>query len=225
MTDLENGSNFKAEWPGHAAIIDEYDWLWLHRGGEPTYISRPVYDDLAGKNATADRRFFLDAYLLAGLTEHWRATREFAGVMYLPYLDGEGPHIVTNDNLRDVKTLEFQPYFEDYMGQAFKPLGVDLVFWQPKLQAGSKRSFKIVLTNDMDEAFSGKLALTLGTPAGATIQAQSETSFEVPALGQKSYALELTVPASAGEFQLKASANCGKSWCPTVSRRNVTVAP
>ena len=225
MTDLENGSNFKAEWPGHAAIIDEYDWLWLHRGGEPTYISRPVYDDLAGKNATADRRFFLDAYLLAGLTEHWRATREFAGVMYLPYLDGEGPHIVTNDNLRDVKTLEFQPYFEDYMGQAFKPLGVDLVFWQPKLQAGSKRSFKIVLTNDTDEALSGKLALTLGTPAGAAIQAQTETSFEVPALGQKSYALELTVPASAGEFQLKASANCGKSWCPTVSRRNVTVAP
>ncbi len=225
MTDLEKGPGYKPEFPGHAAIINEYDWLWLHRDGRPTFLSQLVYDDLAGKDAPADRRFFLDAYLTAGLTEHWRATRQFAAVLYLAYLDGEGPHVFTNDNFKDVKTLEFQPYFEDYMGQAFKPLGVDLVFWQPKLQAGSKRSFKIVLTNDTDEALSGKLALTLGTPAGAAIQAQTETSFEVPALGQKSYALELTVPASAGEFQLKASANCGKSWCPTVSRRNVTLTP
>jgi hypothetical protein len=184
-----------------------------------------VYDDLAGKDAPADRRFFLDAYLTAGLTEHWRATRQFAAVLYLAYLDGEGPHVFTNDNFKDVKTLEFQPYFEDYMGQAFKPLGVDVVFWQPKLQASSKHRFNIVLTNDTEEALTGKLQLELVPSGGSANRALSETAFEVPALGQKSYALELTVPASQGEFQLRASANCGKSWCPTVSRRAVTVEP
>jgi hypothetical protein len=188
-------------------------------------LSQLVYDDLAGKNAPADRRFFLDAYLTAGLTEHWRSTRLFAGVLYLAYLDGEGPHVFTDDNFKDVKTLEFQPYFEDYMGQAFKPLGVNVVFWQPKLQAGSKRSFKIVLTNDTDEPLGGKLALTLAARAGAAIQTQAETAFDVPASGQKSYDLELAVPAANGEFELKASAECGKLWCPTVARRMVTVGP
>ena len=226
MSDLENGPGFKPEWPGHAAIINEYDWLWLHRDGHPTFLSQLVYDDIAGKNAPADRRFFLDAYLTAGLTEHWRSTRLFAGVLYLAYLDGEGPHVFTNDNFKDVKTLEFQPYFEDYIGQAFKPLGVDLVFWQPKLQPGSKRSFKIVLTNDTNDTLSGKLALTLGTPPGTLTQAQAETAFEVPALEQKTYEIELVVPATAqGELELKASAQCGKSWCPTVARRRVTLAP
>jgi hypothetical protein len=226
MSDLEKGPGFKPEWPGHAAIINEYDWLWLHRDGRPTFLSQLVYDDLAGKNAPADRRFFLDAYLTAGLTEHWRSTRLFAGVLYLAYLDGEGPHVFTNDNFKDVKTLEFQPYFEEYMEEAFKPLGVNVVFWQPKLQAGSTRSFKIVLTNDTDEVLSGKLDLALGPIAGAAKQAQAETAFEVPALGQKSYELELAVPAAAeGKFELKAAAHCGQSWCPTVSRRRVSIEP
>ena len=226
MTDLENGTGYKPEWPGHAAINNEYDWLWLHRDGTPTFISKPVYDDLAGPHATPDQRFFLNSYLLAGLTEHWRASRVFAGVMYLAYLDAEGPHIVTNDNFKDVRTLEFQSYFEEFMGQAFKPLGVDLVFWHPTLQAGSKRTFRIVLTNDTEDRLTGKLDLALSPWRRGAAQARSDTGFDVPAWGQETYEVELAVPASAtGEFELRASAGCGKPWCPTLSRRNVMVVP
>jgi hypothetical protein len=225
MADLDKEPGYKQEWPGHAAIINEYDWLWLHRDGRPTVLSRPVFDHLLGPNSTTDERFFQAAYLLSGLTEHWRATRQFAAVMYLAYLDAEGPHIYTNDNFRDVKTLEFQPYFEDYMGQAYKPLGANLVFWDPKLKAGSRRSFNVVLTNDTDEALSGKLALTLEPCAGSAKSEKAKAAFEVPALGQAKYEIELSIPKEGGEFELKASAYCGQSWCPTISRRRVTVAP
>lgn len=225
MSDLKSEPGYTSEFPGHAAIINEYDWLWLHRDGRPTVLSKPVYDHLLGPNATADERFFQSAYLVAGLTEHWRATRQFAAVMYLAYLDAEGPHIYTNDNFKNVKTLEFQPYFEDYMGQASKPLGVNLDFWEPKLQAEATHSFSIVLTNDTDEALSGKLTLTLEPRNGGGKPSQAETAFVVPALGQQKYDLELAVPATEGASELKASASCGKSWCPTVSRRRVTVGP
>jgi len=223
MSELEKGPGHTPEFPGHAAIINEYDWLWLHRDGRPTVLTKAVFDHLVGPNATADERFFQAAYLLAGLTEHWRATRQFAAVMYLAYLDGEAPHIYTNDNFKNVKSLEFQPHFEEYMGQAFKPLGVNVDFWQPKLQSGSKHIFSIVLTNDTDEVLSGKLVLTLAPRTAGVKPAQTEAAFEVPALGQAKYDLELSVPSAEGQFQLKASANCGKSWCPTVSRRRVAV--
>ena len=109
-----------------------------------------------------------NAYLLAGLTEHWRATRQFAACMYLAYLDGEKcTHIYTNDNFKNVKTLEFQPYFEDFMGQAFKPLGVNLDFWDPKLQTGTGTASASCSPNDTDEALTGKLTLTLEPRAGS----------------------------------------------------------
>jgi hypothetical protein len=225
MNDLEKAPGFKPQWPGHAAIINEYDGLWLHRDGRPTVLSQPVYDHLLGPNSNADQRYSEDAYLLAGLTEHWRATRQFAGVMYLAYLDGDGAHIYTCDNFKEVRTLELQPHFEDYMGQAFKPLGANLAFWDSRLRAGLRHSFSIVLTNDTDETLSGKLTLNL-EPLGADAKpAQAEADFAVPALGQTTYQLELLVPEENGQFELKASANCGKSWCPTISRRRVEVAP
>jgi len=32
----------------HAALINEYDWLWLHRDGTPTQLSRKVYEQISG---------------------------------------------------------------------------------------------------------------------------------------------------------------------------------
>ena len=45
----------------------------------------------------------------------------------------------TSDHFRDVENLELEPHFDDYMSQAFPPLGVYLNFWQPTLEAGSSR--------------------------------------------------------------------------------------
>jgi len=234
---LDNAPPEKFEWPGHAVIINEYDWLWLHRDGRPTVLSKPVYDPLLGPDATPDQRYFMDAYLLAGLTEHWRATRQYAAVMYLAYIDAEGPHIYTADNFQDVRTLQFQPYFEDYMGNASKPLGVNLKFWEPNLHAGAKQSFSVVLTNDTDQHLAGNLHLTFLPVAASSkgMQPQpdtpgmdntgSDTAVDVPALGQSTYDLPLSVPQAPGEYELNAMAKCGESWCPVLSRRRVTVIP
>jgi beta-galactosidase len=227
MSDLENPNETKLawqqDWPGHATIINEYDWLWLHRDGHPTILTQQVFDHIPGPDATADQRFLSAAYLLAGLTEYHRAFRKHAAVFYLAYLDGEGPHIFTCDNFRNVRTLEFQPYFEDYMKEAFKPLGVYINFWQPKLDAGAKRTFRVMMVNDTEQAMTGKLTLTLERSGGGQAEAHAETGFDVPALGQAQYDIELTVPQVHGDFVLNASANPGHAVSPTISRRNVTL--
>ena len=59
--------------PTHAAIINEYDWLWLHRDGTPTALTKKVFDTLLGPRRRADQRLEL-AGLPAG-----RADRVLAG--------------------------------------------------------------------------------------------------------------------------------------------------
>jgi len=87
----------------------------------------------------------------------------------------------TCDNFRDVRRLEFQPHFEDYMGEAIKPIGVYIHFWQVRLEAGAKRTFRIMMVNDTQKRVSGKLTLTLEPAAGGEPAARSRTGFDVPA--------------------------------------------
>jgi hypothetical protein len=51
----------------HASIINEYDWLWLHRDGTPTTLAQKVYEHLLGPAATPDERREACAYWLAGV--------------------------------------------------------------------------------------------------------------------------------------------------------------
>ena len=233
MTELEGMKDGKAKdgkLPGevcfapHAAIINEYGWLWLRRDGAPTNLSRLVYNHLVGPQATPDQRLEIYAYLLAGQTEFWRAYRNYAGVLYFTCLGGDPPTCATCDNFRDVRRLQFQPHFEHYVGEAFKPLGVYVNFWQPKLPAGSQRSYRVMLVNDTYEPARGKLELVWQTPNGDGASAKSQRDFEVPAVGQASYDVALAAPAEPGKYVLAAKAYWdGKSWSPTVSRRKVAV--
>jgi hypothetical protein len=185
--------------------------------------TKETYDYLLGANATAEQRFSLYGYMLGGITEFWRAWRQYAGVMYLDYLNGDVPNTDTGDNFRDPETLELEPYFEDYMREAFKPLGVYVNFWQPSLPGGKKRSFPVMMINDTYETLGGKLVLTLEPAKGGEPAARTETAFEIPALGQMTYNVALEVPQTKGEFVLKASASCGKPFSPTLSRRRVLI--
>jgi hypothetical protein len=69
-----------------------------------------------------------NAYLLAGITEFWRAYRQYAAVLHFVYLTSSDPLGYTSDHFRDVEKLDLDPYFRDYMSQAFAPLGVYLSF-------------------------------------------------------------------------------------------------
>jgi hypothetical protein len=87
---------------GHAAIVNEYGWLWLNRDGSPTLLTRDVWDTVLGPQATSEQRLREWAYLLGGLTEFWRARRTFAGVLHFVYLTCSFPGVYTSDHWRDV---------------------------------------------------------------------------------------------------------------------------
>lgn len=206
----------------HARVLNEYGWLWLTRDGNPTPVSKPAYDKLLGPNATPEQRFELNAYLLGGLTEFWRAHRHFAAVMHFVYLTSNYPGVYTSDHFHDIDKLSLEPHFEDYMGEAFKPLGVYLNFWQPMVPAASKRRFLVMMINDKYEKASGSLVLRF-VRTDDTESNRGEVPFVLPALGQMTYAFDLKAPDEPGEYLLKAEGYIKGDRVPTISRRKVSV--
>ena len=87
VAELEDGTGAKStnspHPTGHAAVLNEYDWIWVNRDGSPTVLSIPLYRRLLGANASGREVVDLAAYLWAGLTEYWRAHRNYAGVLVL----------------------------------------------------------------------------------------------------------------------------------------------
>ena len=156
MTELEQRTGAKstnsAHPTGHASFVNEYGWLWLNRDGTPTKLTQRVYDTVAGPNATPAERFRWNAYLLAGLTEYWRAHRNFAGVLHFVYLTASFHGAYTSDHFLDVRALQLEPHFADYVAESFKPLGVYINFWQPELQPG-KHKFDVMLSTTNGGSF------------------------------------------------------------------------
>jgi hypothetical protein len=224
MTDLEHGSGAPREAPisARAMILNEYGWLWVRRDGEPTALTEKLYPKLLGENATAAQRLELNAYLLAAKTEYWRAHRNYAGVLHFVYLTCSYPGVFTADHFQDVKALKLNPWFEDYMGEAMKPLGAYLSFFQPTLEAGKGRSFRVMMVNDLYTAQKGELRLTLETEDGSEL-ARVSKPFELAPLGAASHDLELAAPPSPGRCLLKAAA-ITESGLRTLSRRKVEIA-
>lgn len=205
-------------------IVNEYGWLWLNRDGSPTLLTENVYAQLCGTNSTARERLDLWSYLLAGKTEFWRAHRQYAGIVHFVYLTCSYPGVYTSDHFADVAELRLDPAFADYMGEAFKPLGVYLNFFQPTLKAGETRTFKVVLVNDDNRDVCGTLSFTLATWQGRTLT-QTERPFALAALGDADVSMTLTVPKGAeGSCVLTATADGhGVKEKPTRSRRWVRV--
>jgi hypothetical protein len=223
MTELEGMSGRGRNFPtpsAHASVLNEYGWLWLLRDGSPTLLTDDVYEHLLGKDASGKERLALYGYLLGGLTEFWRAHRNHAGVLHFVYLTSCYPGAYTCDSFQDVKTLALEPHFADYVGEAFKPLGVYINFWQEKLQQGEERQFTIMMVNDADKPAAGNLVLTLETEAGESV-ARAEQKFSIPALGAETCLLDLHMPNLKGKFILKAAADAGAG--PTLSRRKVSL--
>ena len=202
-------------------IVNEYGWLWLNRDGSPTRLTERVYAQLIGTDVTPRQRLDMWAYLLAGKTEFWRAHRHYAGIIHFVFLTCSYPGVYTSDHFRDVTHLELDPAFADYMGEAFKPLGVYINFFQPTPGPGPSRTFRVMMVNDYQRPISGDLELVLEDAVGKVV-ASSHSPFKLDELGQGSYQIELSVPADAtGKCTLKAIARPSGTPTvdPTLSRR------
>ena len=220
MTQLEDGGGFRRapyDPPtGHAALITEFDWLWLHRDGSPTPYTKGLWEKLSKPNAPIEDRFKTLAYMLAGQIEYWRAHRNYAGVIYLAYLS-EGWVV---DNFRDVRNLTFQPYYEEYVGNAFRPLGVYINFWRRAIEVGSDRAFDVMMINDESTPTTGTISLVVEDQAGKVL-ATTSRPYELAAYGQMTYPLSVQMPKTKGEVTLKAVATPseGPTKDTTTSRR------
>ena len=137
------------------------------------------------------------------------------------YLTCSYPGVYTADHFEDVKALKLNPSFADYMGEAFKPLGVYLNFFQPTLEAGKGRSLRVMMVNDLYDPAKGELRLTLEGADGREI-ARAASPFEVAPLGSLTRDLELVVPPAPGRYLLKATA-LTEEGSRTISRRKVTI--
>jgi hypothetical protein len=223
MTELEQMTGAKTTNAGHpsahATFVNEYGWLWLNRDGSPTLLTQNVWDKiLPGADGPARLKEY--AYLLAGLTEFWRAHRNFAGVLHFTWLTCSYPGVKTSDHWRDVATLTLDPNFEEWMGEAFKPLGVYINFWQPVVKQGVRRRYAIMMVNDEDKPAKGTLSLTFDRDGQA--RASARLDFDLPPLGAHTYELPLEAPREAGQYVLKAAALRNGSP-PTLSRRRLRV--
>ncbi|HYG35133.1 MAG TPA: glycoside hydrolase family 2 TIM barrel-domain containing protein [Clostridia bacterium] len=207
----------------HAPLINEYGWLWLNRDGSTTRLTENLYPQLLGAtHSTARERLDLYSYLLGAKTEFWRAHRHYAGIIHFVYLTCSYPGVYTADHFRDVPHLKLDPAFADYMGEAFKPLGVYLNFFQPTLPPDCTRSFKVMLVNDYDQPVSGKLVLTLENEKGKTV-ARAERNFAMNALGDQSLEIPLAIPNATGKCTLRATAKPSGKIENTISRRWVKI--
>ena len=220
MGPVTNNSTSKT---GHAMILNEYGWLWLNRDGTPTLLTEKLYPRLLGEKNTTENRFALQAYLLGGETEFWRAYRRYAGVLHFVYLTSSDPKAFTSDHFSDLKTLKLEPHFETAMEQAFNPLGVYLNFWHPSMNASESHDYTIAMVNDEDRPRAGKLRLVFKDEAGREAAAE-ETAFSLAPLGAQSYTVTLMTPSVLGNYSLQAIATAeDESMHPVISRRNVLV--
>jgi beta-galactosidase/beta-glucuronidase len=204
MTTLESPNGKAPGAPtGHALILNEYGWLWVNRDGAPTELTKKLYPALLGKDSTAQQRLALNAYLLGGLTEYWRAYRQYAGVLHFVYLSSSDPAGYTSDHFRDVQKLEVHPEFRDYMSNAFAPVGVYLSFWQPSVETASLQSLPVMLINDEDRPVEGTITLALETLKGDRVATQT-AKFKIAPLGQETIYNDFKFPQTAGDFLLRA---------------------
>ena len=225
MTDLETmvGPTESIVPTAHALILNEYGWLGLNRDGSPTLLTQKLFPRLLGKKDSTENRLALQAYLLGGETEFWRAYRHYAGVLHFVYLTASDPKGFTSDHFRDIKKLELHPEFFKAMEQAFNPLGVYLSFWHPSLNTGERRDFRVSMVNDEDRTRKGKLRLAFTDAAGKEAAAE-EMPFSLGPLGGETYTVTMKAPETPGAYSLQAIATpADDSGHPTVSHRDVVL--
>lgn len=225
MTALENPGGLSPGAPtGHAAILNEYGWLWLNRDGTPTELTKKLYPALLGNDSTAEQRLELNAYLLGGITEYWRTYRNYAGILHFVYLTSSESGGYTSDHFKDVQQLQLNSAFRDYMSNAFAPVGVYLSFWQPTVQSGAVHDLRIMLVNDEDHEVNGSLTLDLENAQGQQVKQQT-VQFTLAPLGQDTIYQSFGFPDATGDFMLQAVIRHSEDGrdITTRSRRRVKV--
>ena len=153
-------------------IVNEYGWLWLARDGSPTRLTARLFGLLVGGGINshdygtkADRRYTAATYLAAD-TEFLRSSRQYQGIEQFCGLDYSRPNVnpavsgQTSDNfLEPIASLQFDPYFENYLSDAFAPVGLCIGRYDSVYPAGSAQAFPVSVYNDSPQPWQGDVRL------------------------------------------------------------------
>jgi len=181
-------------------IINEYGWLWLNRDGTPTTLSRKYYDQVLGPDAPPDARRYLYARLLAAKTEFWRCRRQVAGVLHFCGLGYSRPDGQTSDHFVDIEKLTLEPNFQQFVGDAFSPVGLMIDHWDE--EAPPRATVPVVVINDLYQPWEGTVQFEV-LREGKSLGKQSQPC-RVPALGDKTLSFSIDVPSEPGRYRLVA---------------------
>lgn len=207
----------------NAIIINEYAWIWLNRDGSPTTLTDEVYKKAFPDADTAEKRRYHYARWLAALTEYWRAHRQCAGVLHfcaLGYSRPEEPRGQTSDPFIDLGLLTFEPMFEEYVRDAFAPVGLMINYWNSKVSGGLDEKIEVYVINDLDEDWRGSVQFRVERE-GRVLQ-QDTVPCRVAAYGREILSFEAHVPAESGRYKLIAEYR-GANDDPVRSFRDVDV--
>ena len=187
---------------GKPYLINEYAWLWLNRDGSPTELTEDVYRRQVGEESTVEERRRYYARTLAAMTEFWRGMRECAAVLHFCGLTYSRDDGYTSDNWIDLDTLEYEPYFKRYVGDAFAPVGLMIDHWKEQIIGSASGTVKVYVINDLPERWSGPVTLTL-TRDGQTVW-QQEKEVTAEPLKRAMPEFDFQVPSERGQYQLVA---------------------
>lgn len=185
-------------------------WLWIDRQGGPTCLTETLYKSVLGPDSTADQRRRMHARYVAALTEFWRCHRQAAGVMHFCSLgysrDGTQPRPeggATSDDWIDVRGLRYEPHFEEFVKEAFAPVGLMLDFWADALKPGERRDLSVVMINDLPSVWSGKLRLPVFKEKEVVSEQIQEAA--IAGYGDARETFAFASPAVPGEYTLEAA--------------------
>lgn len=161
-----------------AQLVNEYGWNWLWRDGQPSKLTKKVYDYLLGEKATSDQRRELQAYWLQCETEWIRAERTMAGVLAFTHLTNNYGY--TGDwYINNIKDLE-QGVALKWLKHAFASANVfiDLAdqryFPNGNYVPGQQLVFNLIGVNDRNKPASGMVTLKLISADGKVISSQTQ---------------------------------------------------
>lgn len=184
-------------------IINEYGWLWLNRDGSPTTLTRQLFENILGKNATAQNRRELCAQYIAAETEFWRCHRKAAGVMYFTGLGYDRPDGQTCDNWIDLKNLKWEPEFYNYVRDTFSPIGLMIDFWDDTIKKGTPLNIPIIAVNDLDKDWKGKIRLRILN--NETVVQEKTKEIIIAAYSQDKLSFSIDTDLKKGKYTIETS--------------------
>ena len=218
-------------YPGNTATFDEptsgyinneYGHFWLNRDGTPTTLSRRVLEDLIGEGPhSVEVLREASAYFTAGMTEFWRASRGYAGVLHFSYLTYSKTEGQTADYFIDIETPTLEPRFIEYAQYAFAPLGVYIDAWGIEPQASENLEVPVITINDHPFAVEATLELLAVDLEGNIVSRSDAVDASLGAFADDFCTVSIEPPAT-GPFLLVAELRPEDTSVPTVwSRRKV----